>query len=178
MFISGSSITQKINYDVETFSSFKIMISTKTFQSHFSCFNRFTLTHITVAAWLTGSILSAGHRNWWLWWIQRLRRRTETKTPIGCKQTSQMKKWLEGTDAVCENLTLPGSVSDVLFCCFQVREFSRKHEEKVCKEAREDDDGRGWCQSERHRDQESLSEASGLKRRGFRAAHGCYTSWF
>lgn len=145
--------------------------------------------------------MSVCHRNWWLWWIQRRKKKNQRRS-AGCRRTSQMKRWLWGTNGLSSvrraaresNISsdfksLAGVVlwchravtwwdrrgqrcvfnleffaSDRMFLLLQVWEFSRKHEEEVCKEASEISDRRRRRQPQRCRNQHkaSVPEASGL----------------
>lgn len=146
--------------------------------------------------------MSVCHRNWWLWWIQRRKKKNQRRS-AGCRRTSQMKRWLWGTNGLSSvrraaresNISsdfksLAGVVlwchravtwwdrrgqrcvfnleffaSDRMFLLLQVWEFSRKHEEEVCKEASEiSDRRRRRRQPQRCRNQHkaSVPEASGL----------------
>lgn len=43
--------------------------------------------------------MSVCHRNWWLWWIQRRKKKNQRRS-AGCRRTSQMKRWLWGTNGL------------------------------------------------------------------------------
>lgn len=146
--------------------------------------------------------MSVCHRNWWPWWIQRRKKKNQRRS-AGCRRTSQMKRWLWGTNGLSSvrraaresNISsdfksLAGVVlwchravtwwdrrgqrcvfkleffaSDRMFLLLQIWEFSRKHEEEVCKEASEiSDRRRRRRQPQRCRNQHkaSVPEASGL----------------
>lgn len=145
--------------------------------------------------------MSVCHRNWWLWWIRRRKKKNQRRS-AGCRRTSQMKRWLWGTNGLSSvrraawesNISsdfksLAGVVlwshravtwwdrrgqrcvfkleffaSDRMFLLLQIWEFSRKHEEEVCKEASEISDRRRRRQPQRCRNQHkaSVPEASGL----------------